>query len=354
MKGKTPIVMTLVAAALAVGAGWWLLRPPPQDPDLLRLSGNVDIRQVSLAFNANERIREMLVTEGDHVQAGQLLARLDDRTARLRLASADAKIAVQEQVLLRLRNGSRPEEVAQARANVAAAEAEAELAARQLARLQSASDATAGRGVSQQDVDSARSRLKVSQAQADGARNAAQLVTSGPRREDIAQADRQLGYVRAERALIQRQIDESELHAPMAAVVRSRLLEPGDMASPQRPVLTLAITQPKWVRAYVPETRLAHIRIGMAAEVSVDGLPGRRIPARLTYIASVAEFTPKTVQTEELRTSLVYEVRFTVDDPQDELRLGMPATVALQLPVAEAAQVARRAGAPAAPAASRP
>jgi HlyD family secretion protein len=114
-------------------------------------------------------------------------------------------------------------------------------------------------------------------------------------------------------------------------VVRARLLEPGDMASPQRPVFTLAITQPKWVRAYVAEPSLGRIKPGMKASVSTDSAPGRAIPARVGYISSVAEFTPKTVQTEELRTSLVYEVRFLVDDPDDQLRLGMPATVHLPL-----------------------
>ena len=114
------------------------------------------------------------------------------------------------------------------------------------------------------------------------------------------------------------------------------------MASPQRPVFTLAITAPKWVRAYVAETQLGRLQAGMAATVSTDSEPGRGIPARLAYISSVAEFTPKTVQTLELRTSLVYEVRFMVDDPQDRLRLGMPATVQLGLlPAAASASAAR-------------
>jgi HlyD family secretion protein len=147
--------------------------------------------------------------------------------------------------------------------------------------------------------------------------------------------------VRAEEALIRRQIEESELRAPIDAVVRARLLEPGDMASPQRPVYTLAITEPKWVRAYVAEPQLGRLRPGMAATVTTDSEPARAIPARLGYISSVAEFTPKTVQTPELRTSLVYEVRAMVDDPQDRLRLGMPATVHLQLAPRERAGAAR-------------
>jgi len=113
--------------------------------------------------------------------------------------------------------------------------------------------------------------------------------------------------------------------------VRARLLEPGDLASPQRPVFTLAITQPKWVRAFVPEPRLSQIRPGMAASVSTDSDPEHPLAGRIGFISSVAEFTPKTVQTEELRTSLVYEVRVEVDDPANALRLGMPATVRIDL-----------------------
>ena len=113
------------------------------------------------------------------------------------------------------------------------------------------------------------------------------------------------------------------------------------MASPQRPVYTLAITQPKWVRAFVPEARLGRLVPGMPATITTDSQPEQGIPGRVGYISSVAEFTPKTVQTEELRTSLVYEVRVLVDDPRDLLRLGMPATVHLQLQPAAASGPAR-------------
>jgi HlyD family secretion protein len=101
------------------------------------------------------------------------------------------------------------------------------------------------------------------------------------------------------------------------------------MASPQKPVFTLAITNPKWVRAYVSEPDLGKLHEGMAAAIAVDSFPGRRFEGWVGFISPVAEFTPKAVQTEELRTSLVYEVRVFVQDPSDVLRLGMPATVYL-------------------------
>lgn len=320
-----------IVAVAAAGAYAWFARAPVDDSRTLVLSGNVDIRQVSLAFNATERIAELRVKEGDRVAAGQVLGTLDARTMQLRVAQADAQIGVQEQALARLRAGSRPQEIAQSRAAVAAAETDADLAGQQVARLEAVLRATAGRGVSQQDMDAALARQKVARSQADAARSATQLVIAGPRREDIGQAERQLDVARAERALLARQLDETELKAPVASTVRARLLEPGDMASPQRPAFTLAITQPKWVRAYVPEPRLGQIRPGMAASITTDSAPSAPLPGSIGSISSVAEFTPKTVQTDELRTSLVYEVRVLVDDPQDRLRLGMPATVRIDL-----------------------
>ncbi len=149
----------------------------------------------------------------------------------------------------------------------------------------------------------------------------------GPRKEDIAENEARLRANEAQAALLHQQLADSQLMAPMDAVVRTRIMEPGEMASPQSPVFSLAITDPKWVRAYVSETDLGKLNYGMSAAVSVDSFPKRRFDGWIGFISPVAEFTPKAVQTEELRTSLVYEVRVFVKDPGDQLRLGMPASV---------------------------
>ena len=327
---KKKLILTIVLLALVAAAIWAWTRPKTDD-GVLTLFGNVDIRQVSLAFEGSERVKEMRVEEGDKVTAGQVLATLDTRTLELRIKEAEAQIAAQEQALLRLQNGTRPEELAQAQAQVAAAQADAELAEQQLRRLRGVAAQTNGRGVSQSDLDNAQSRLRVAQAQLENRRKAHALAKEGPRREDIAEAQARLDASRAQRALLQHQLDVSQLKAPSAAVVRARLLEPGDMASPQRAAYTLAITDPKWVRAYVTEADLGRIRPGMTASVTTDSFPDQPIAGRIGYISSVAEFTPKSVQTETLRPDLVYEVRILVDDPQDRLRLGMPATVAIDV-----------------------
>lgn len=314
-----PIAALLV---LAAGAVWYAQRPARSEAELV-LHGNVDLRQVALAFNGSERIARLLVQEGDHVRAGQLLGELDTRTLNLRLAQARAQAEAQQQVLRRLRAGSRPEELGEARATTAAAQAEVDLARQQLERY----EALERRAVSLQEVDTARARYKTALAQLERARKAQQLVQNGPRNEDIAQASALLDAANADAALLLHQLGEAQLKAPIDAVVRARLLEPGDMASPQRPAYTLAITHPKWIRAYVSETDLGRIRPGMAARIAIDSLPGQTLAGKVGFISSTAEFTPKTVQTEELRTALVYEVRVQAEDKDDRLRLGMPATV---------------------------
>jgi HlyD family secretion protein len=157
------------------------------------------------------------------------------------------------------------------------------------------------------------------------------LQLAGPRKEDVAQGDAQLRADQAQLALLQQQLKDADLLAPLDAVVRSRIVEPGEIASPQKAAFTLAITDPKWVRAYVGEPDLGSVHEGMSATVTVDAFNGRRFAGWVGFISPVAEFTPKSVETTELRSSLVYEIRVFVHDPADELRLGMPATVHLSL-----------------------
>lgn len=334
MKHAKPIVLIAILLILALAFGWWWIqRAKPGDQIILY--GNVDIRQVSLAFNANERVAQMRVSEGDEVKQGQVLAVLDTAMLKLRIAQAEAQVDVQEHALRRLLAGNRPEEIAQAKATVVAARAEVDRADQQYHRLQSISRETGGRAVSRQELDAAQAAQAVAQAQWDSKNKALQLARAGARKEDVEQGRSQRDAARAELAILTQQLRDAELKAPIDAVVRSRLLEPGDMASPQRPVYALAITSPKWVRAYISETDLGRVRPGQAARISTDSHPDEFLNGRVGYISSVAEFTPKTVQTPDLRTSLVYEIRINVDDAAGRLRLGMPATVQLDLGAAE-------------------
>ena len=326
------VVLILFLVAAAASAGWWAWRTnhPSEPSNELALYGNVDLRQVDLPFYDTERIASVLVQEGDHVKRGEVLAELDTGRLVPQVTQAKAQVAAQRQIVERLHNGSRPEEIAQARANVTMAAADASNAHRQYRRLKQLVQQSAGQAVSQTDVDNAQAAAEMAEAKLAANQKALDLSVAGPRKEEVAENEARLRGQEAQLAFLSRQLADAQLKAPMDAVVRTRLMEPGEMASPQRAVFSLAIVDPKWVRAYVSEVDLGKVHPGMRAQIGVDSFPDRRFEGWVGFISPVAEFTPKTVQTDELRTTLVYEVRAFVKNPSDDLRLGMPATVFLQ------------------------
>ena len=250
-------------------------------------------------------------------------------------ASRDAQVKSQREVVARLEAGNRPEDIRKAKADLEAARADFENADRTYKRVIDLST----KGVEPpQRKDDARAALDVAEARERAANEAYQLMVLGPRKEDIAAARATLQVYEADLALAKTELADAQLHAPTNGVIRNRLLEPGDMASPQKPVFTLALDDPVWVRAYVPETDLGKVRTGMKAEVTTDSYPGKHYPAWIGFISPSAEFTPKAVETPEVRTKLVYEVRAFVPNPQGELRLGMPAEVIVPLGQPQGAQ----------------
>ncbi|HMN46457.1 MAG TPA: HlyD family efflux transporter periplasmic adaptor subunit [Povalibacter sp.] len=336
---RKSIVIAAAAIALLALLAWWLFGREEQS-DVITLHGNVDLRQVDLPFKDSERIAAVLVEEGTPVKAGDVLARLDTSRLQPRVRQGEAQVTAQSELLRKLRNGARPEEIAQARAAVAAAEAEAANARSQIDRLQSISDASKGRAISTTDLEAAATQARMSEAHAKNAREALALLLAGTRKEDIEQAQAQLDAAEADLALLRQQLQDAELVSPTDGVIRNRLMEPGELATPQRPVFSIAIARPKWVRAYLSEPDLGRVNVGMAASVTIDADPKQPIAGTVGFISSTAEFTPKTVQTEELRTSLVYEVRILVQDPDDRMRLGMPATVRIDTTAKTAAPAA--------------
>jgi HlyD family secretion protein len=176
-------------------------------------------------------------------------------------------------------------------------------------------------------VDEKLRQRDVARAKLNFEEKSLRLAENGPRAEDIAEAGASLLAQQRGLEQLRNQLCDAELKSPIQAVVNRRFLEPGDMASPQRAVFSLAVLSPKWVRAYVSETDLGRVRQGMSAVVHADSHPDEEIAGTVGFISSVAEFTPKTVETPELRTSLVYEIRIYVEDLKNRLRLGMPVTV---------------------------
>jgi len=241
---------------------------------------------------------------------------------------AEAQVAAQREVVRRLKAGSRPEEISKAKADAETARIEAANAARNAARTKSLA---AQHYIPQQQADDARAAADAAQARLKSVEDALRLVVLGPRKEDIAAAEATLAANQAALALVQRDLAEPSLHAPAAGIIENRILEPGDMASPAKAVFTLALADPLWVRAYVAGTDLGKLHVGARAAVTTDSYPGKRYRAWVGFISPTAEFTPKSVETQEVRTQLVYQVRVFVCSPQDELKLGMPATVAIPL-----------------------
>jgi HlyD family secretion protein len=325
MKRTRLVVASVVLVSAAASATWWLVGRDSRQRELV-LYGDVDLRQVELAFNNNERIAAVLVQEGDRVKRGQILARLDTSRLEPQVAQAEASAAAQREAVERLHNGSRPQEIAEARANVESAQADAINARGQYERRETLA---ANSVLSQQDLENAKAAVDVAEAKLAMNQKALDLVIVGPRKEDIGQAEAVLRADGAQAAFLRQELADAQLVAPVDAVVRTRLMEPGEMASPQKPVFSLAVTDPKWVRAYVAEPDVGKLRSGMAASVALDSFPHKRFDGWVGFISPVAEFTPKTVETTELRTSLVYEVRVFVKDPSDQLHLGSPASVYL-------------------------
>lgn len=321
---KQAILLIILAGLIFLGGRWAGLWGGADDGQL-KLYGNVEIREVQLGFRVGGRISKLYVDEGDRVVPGQVLAELDTRPLDDRLAGAAARLDAASAAAQRDANGSRPQEVGEARAAVAAAEARLIEARRQFERRQALVD----KGfISKADVQTSEAGVAAAEASLSAARNSLSLAEEGVRAEDRAASEASRNAAFAERRSVQTDLSDARIIAAEHGQVLTRARELGAIVQPGQTVLTVALTQPVRVRAYIAEPDLSKIRPGMAVTVSVDG-SDKRWPARIGYIAAVAEFTPKTVQTEQLRADLVYRLRLTVEDPRGELRQGQPVTVSI-------------------------
>ena len=341
MKRKLPLLLLLLVAA---GIGGWFWQSSRNKPDAthLTLHGNIDIREVSLGFRVSGRVAEVLHDEGASVSAGDTLARLDPAPIQQEVAQAQAALdaaraahAAAEAGLSLMIAGFRPEEIAQARAAVS--QLEATLANNKLI-AQRAAELLKSNAATQQDHDNAATAAIAAEKQLDSARASLALLLAGHRAEDIDKARALAAQSRAQAAQLAAALEtarirlsDTVLAAPSAGTLLVRALEPGAIAQPGATVFTLSLDRPVWVRAYVNEPDLGKIAPGIKVEVLTDSRPGRPYAGTIGHISPRAEFTPKTVQTESLRTTLVYRLRITITDPDNMLRQGMPVTVRVPL-----------------------
>ncbi len=323
---KPVLAVVLVAVVVAAVSLWYLERPETDTP--LRLYGNVDIRELALAFRQGGRISRLLVEEGDRVSAGQVVAELDAEPFRISLQAAEATVAEARAALAQLEAGSRPQEIRQALENEH--QAAAVLADRQQEYLRLKELADKGL-TSQQSLDRARFALDEARARVAAANATRQLLEEGPRQEEIDAARFRLQKAEAELAQARVALADTRLQTPADGIVLSRVVEEGAMVQAGSSVFSLALGKPVYVRAYVSEPNLGKVGPGTRVVVTTDS-SGREYPAQVGFVSPQAEFTPKSVQTPGLRTELVYRLRILVQEPDEQLLQGMPVTVTLDKP----------------------
>jgi HlyD family secretion protein len=309
-----------------VGGSYYWYKQEQARNGKFQLQGNVEVRQVNLGFKVAGRIEHLNVDEGDVIRAGQTLASLEkvyfeDTAAQMR-AQRDQTAAN----YTKMQTGNRPEEIAQAKALVAEREATLTNARVTRERAEQLLNTPAG---NRKAFDDAAAAERQTDAQLNSARQALHLQEIGFRKEDIELAKAQLGERDATLKTAERQLADADLIAPSDGTVLSRVREVGAIVGTGDAVYVLSLNSPVWVRAYVAEPDLGRIRPGMAVTVHTDMPGGKVYHGQIGFISTAAEFTPKTVETKELRTALVYRIRVVVNDADGGLRQGMPVTVFL-------------------------
>jgi HlyD family secretion protein len=318
------IVLALIVLAAALGWYFWQRSAALDPTGAFSLYGNVDVHQVELAFRVNGRVAELKAQEGDRVQAGDVLAQLDREPFNNDVAAATADAAAARAQFAKTTHGSRVEEIAQAQATVRQREADVINARQTLTRLKELAEKKL---TTAQQVDDASARLHSTEAVLAASNEQLQMLTKGSRKEDIAAQEAMLAAANARLAKAQLALDDATLVASATGVVAVRAREIGAVVQAGQTVFTVALTDPVWIRAYVPEPRLGRIKPGMKVNIAIDSSPDKQYEGSVGYISPEAEFTPKSVQTEQVRDSLVYRIRVIANDPDNVLRQGMPVTV---------------------------
>lgn len=294
----------------------------------LVLSGNVEVTDINLGFKTSGRIVELLVEEGQKVNKDERLALLDN--AELKSIVEQNKAFLNETLarLEELKAGSRPQEIEQAKATVANAEAELIKAKNDLERYNALYKDEL---ISAQQMDSAKKAYDVALSQHKKAIETLSLVKEGPRKEDIKAAASRVEQASAALKVTEERLKDTVIYAPISGVVLKKNVELGETVSTGLPVYTIGDLANPWIKIYVKEDRLGLVKLGQKAEVKVDTYPKKVYEGMVTFISSEAEFTPKNVQTQEERVKLVFGIKVSVKNINDELKPGMPADVKISL-----------------------
>jgi HlyD family secretion protein len=318
------------------------------DPNLVRVSGHVEATDVRVAPEVGGRIVSLAVKEGDRVEAGNIVLRLDTRDAQLAIDRARAEQRAAEAQLALLRAGSRPEEIRQSDAQAQAARDEAQAARAELAaaeadlqRFEALLEANAGSRKQRDDArtrrDVARERVQASDSRLRAAEQGTVKLRSGARPQEIDAARARVAAAVTQVATAEELLKDAEVISPARGIVSEKLAEVGEVIAPRTPVLVITDLDNAWADVYVPEPVVPRLRLGQAATIFTDA-GGSGLQGSLTYISPKAEFTPRNVQTAEERAKLVYRVRLTIDNKEGVLKSGMPVEAEIPLAPLDSAQ----------------
>lgn len=329
------LILLLLGVLVALGV-WLYWKDKETEPGILRLSGHIEATETDLGFKVPGKIAAIHFEEGEAVQAGEVVAELESEDLRRELEAAQAQLAAARATMAKLEKGYRPQEVAQAQAAMARAQADYEEKAKDYRRMQNLFE----RGVVPASTrDKARAAYLMAKETLRQAQENYDLQKKGFRREDIEASRAEFRQAQAALELAQTRLDYATITSPVTGVVLARPVEPGHVAAVGATVLTLGDLDRAYFEGYIPETELARVHYGQKAAVTTDTYPDKRYPAWVSYISAKAEFTPKTVETYKERITLVYRTKVRVQNPQHELKPGMPAQAMIFLdepPEAEA------------------
>jgi membrane fusion protein YbhG len=294
----------------------------------LKLSGNIEAHESVVSFKVQGRIVELPVEEGRYVKQGELLARLDDDDYRQQVSVDEATVRAREAELDLALAGSRVQEIKAAKQTLYEAQVDLDLQRREFRRRQAL---LSEQGISQEDLDTAAADLKRAQATYERAKQNYEQIVEGTRKEQIAVNRANLQLAREMLEMSRVKLGYTVLRAPTSGVVLVRQAELGEVVVPGTPVVTIADLDHLWLRGYISETDLGRIRWGQPATVHTDTFPHTTYPGRVSFISSEAEFTPKSVETHKERVTLVYRVKIDLDNPNHELKPGMPADAVIEV-----------------------
>jgi len=323
------LILVVVAVLVIAGRG-----KNGQTGDIV-FSGTVEVTDVLLSFKVSGRVTDVLFKEGDSVPAGTVAARLDDADQRLAVKTAEANVAVSDAALQELLAGSRKQEIMNAQAAVDMANASLLRSENDLDQASADRDRFEylykNNGLSKFDFEQYDTRykksvntVKESAASLKSAKERLSLALEGTRSETIKKAYAALELAKTQLLTAKQNLEYTVLKAPVSGKVLTRSAEPGEFFQAGSPILNVADLNDSWVRGYVGEKDLGKIHLGDIVEIRCDSYPDRVFKGRISFIADEAEFTPKTVQTQEERVNFMYRIKVSLDNREQLLKTGMP------------------------------